>query len=116
MGDAIQITATFPAIEKSNLDAFKRGVATAIEGSRQEPGTVQYDWFSTEDESAFLVREKFECSEAFLSHVEDATDTLAQLVELGGGLKLEIFGSPTAELLEAVADAGPIVYSFVEGK
>jgi hypothetical protein len=37
-------------------------------------------------------------------------------VELGGGLEVEIFGEPSAALLDAVAVLQPRIYSYSQGK
>jgi hypothetical protein len=45
-------------------------------------------------------------------------ELIGKLAELGGGLEIEAFGSPSAELLAAAAAAGlqPNVYNFFQGK
>jgi quinol monooxygenase YgiN len=116
MSDAIQVTATFPAIDEGDLEPFKQAVREAVAAAREEQGTLQYDWFFTEDESACRVRERFESSEAFLDHGKNVGATLERLVELGGGLRLEFFGQPTEELIEAMAGVELTVYPFFEGK
>jgi hypothetical protein len=37
-------------------------------------------------------------------------------VELGGGLEIEIFGEPSAALLDAVAALQPRIFSYSRGK
>ena len=43
-------------------------------------------------------------------------EILGPMVELGGGLEAEVFGSPSAELAEALAPFNPTVYSRFQGK
>lgn len=90
MGEALQLSATFPAVDKSDLEAFRGLVATAV--AAEEPGTLDYDWFSDPDESAFYVRERYASSEALLAHAQASAETVGRLAELAGGLEVEIFG------------------------
>ena len=53
-----------------------------------------------EDETKCEVREVYADSEAMLAHIATVGDVLGPLVELGGGLEAEVFGSPSAELAE----------------
>ena len=116
MSEVLQLTAEFPAVDKSDLEAFKRLVATAVAGAAEEPGTLGYDWFSNQDESAFLVRERYASSEALLAHAQASAETVGRLAGLGGGLKVEIFGEPSPTVLEAMAAVAPTVYPPVAGK
>jgi quinol monooxygenase YgiN len=116
MSEVLQLTAEFPAVHKSDLEAFKRLVATAVAGAAEEPGTLGYDWFSNQDESAFFVRERYASSEALLAHAQASAETVGRLAGLGGGLKVEIFGEPSPAVLEAMAAVAPTVYPPVAGK
>lgn len=109
MSEALQLTAEFPAVDKADLEAFKALVATAVAGAAEEPGTLGYDWFSDQDESAFFVRERYASSDALLAHAQASAETVGRLAELAGGLKVEIFGDPTPEVIEAMAAIGPTV-------
>ncbi len=116
MGGELQLTAEFPAVDKSDLEAFRRLVATAVAGAAEEPGTLGYDWFSDQEESAFFARERYASSDALLAHAQASAETVGRLAELAGGLKVQIFGDPTPEVLEAMAAVAPTVYPFVAGK
>jgi hypothetical protein len=43
-------------------------------------------------------------------------DLLGQLIHLGGGVELDVFGSPSDELLKAGEALQPKVYSYFKGK
>ena len=51
-----------------------------------------------------------------LAHLGNVGDLLGRLVELGGGLEPEGFGSLSAELAEAIAPFNPTLYSHFQGK
>ena len=111
-----QITGTFPTISPGNLDEFKRLAGEAMQITRGEAGTLQYDWFWSDDQSSAVVRETYQGSDAVLAHMGNHGDLLGSLIELGGGLNLEVFGEPSEALLEAGAALEPTVYSFFQGK
>jgi quinol monooxygenase YgiN len=114
--EQLQVTATFPNIPSENLAKFKLLAAQAMEITRGESGNSQYDWFFNHDESSCVVRETYESSAAVLAHMGNVGTLLGTLVELGGGLELEVFGSPTAQLMEAAAALQPSVYPYFQGK
>jgi quinol monooxygenase YgiN len=114
--DQIQINARFPNITSGNLAEFKTVAAQANEITKGEAATLQYDWFFNDDETVCVVRETYENSDAVLAHMGDLGEVLGNLVGLGGGLQLEVFGNPSAQLLEAGAALGPAVFSYFQGK
>jgi len=114
--ERVQVTATFPKITPDNLDEFKRLAGEALKVASGEPGLLQYDWFFTADETACVVRETYESSDAVLAHLGAVGEILGPVVELGGGLELELFGSPSTQLLQALEAFSPACYSYFQGK
>jgi quinol monooxygenase YgiN len=114
--DQLQVTATFPKIASENLAQFKELAAHALEVTQGESGNSQYDWYFNHDESCCVVRETYEHSDAVLTHMGNVGEVLGKLVELGSGLEIEVFGSPSAQLMEAAAALQPSIYRFFQGK
>ena len=114
--DAIQASARFPNIEATHLDEFKQLAAEALDAARGESGTLQYDWFFSDDDAQCVVRETYRDSEAVLAHLGNVTPLLGRMIDLGGGIELEVFGSPSAALREAIADLQPAIYAHAQGK
>ena len=114
--ERIQVTATFPKITPDNLDEFKSIAVDALKIATGEPGVLQYDWFFNVDETACVVRETFESSDAALTHLGNVADILGPVVQLGGGLELEIFGSASAQLVQALEAFSPTYYTAFQGK
>ena len=52
----------------------------------------------------------------FLDDLAAAGPLLGQLVELGGGLELDLFGAPFVGLCDAVAAFQPRIYRYGQGK
>ncbi len=101
-------------IEGAPLEEFKEVAARCMESVRNnDSGTVQYDWFFNADQTECVVRETYRDSEAVLEHVANLGDTMAALLAVCN-LDLEVFGSPSAELLEATAAMAPRVYSVFQ--
>jgi quinol monooxygenase YgiN len=112
----LQVSATFPSISPGAADQFKQLAAEALATIRGEPGTLQHDWFFSNDGDRCVVRETYASSDAFLAHLAGAGPLLGQLVELGGGLELEVFGEPSAALRDAIAAFRPRIYRYSQGK
>jgi hypothetical protein len=114
--DKLQVSATFPNIRPENLDEFKKVAAEALEIARGESGTLQYDFFLSADQTVCVVREAYTSSDAVLAHMGGLGALLGRLIELGGGMQPEVFGSPSPALVEAAAALKPVVYSYLQGK
>lgn len=107
---ALQVTARF-AIHDGQLEAFMAVAADCMESVRtKDSGTLQYDWFFNGDHTECVVRETYRDSEAVLEHVGNLGDTFASLLAVAD-IDLEVYGSPSEELLEATAGLAPRVYS-----
>jgi quinol monooxygenase YgiN len=112
----LQVSATFPRISPDAADQFKQLAAEALVAIRGEAGTLQHDWFFSNDGARCVVREAYVSSDAFLAHLASAGSLLGRLVELGGGLELEMFGEPSGALLDAVAAFPLRIYNYSQGK
>jgi hypothetical protein len=114
--EQLQFTVTFPKVTPDNLDEFKRLAGEALKIAADEPGNLQYDWFFNADETACVVRETYESSDAVLTHLGRVGEILGPVVGLGGGLEIEIFGNPSAELVQALEAFSPTCHSYFQGK
>ena len=112
----IQVSAVFPSIAPNDLTQFKQVAAEVLELTIPEPGVLHYNWFFSDDETMCEVREVYADSDAMLAHIATVGDVLGPMVELGGGLEAEVFGSPSAALAEALAPFSPTLHSHFQGK
>ena len=112
----LQVSATFPSISPDAADEFRQLAAEAMATIRSEAGTLQHDWFLSDDGAQCVVRETYANSDAFLAHLAAAGPLLGRLIELGGGLELELYGAPSTALHDAVAAFQPRIYSYSQGK
>ena len=112
--DQLQVSAKFPSIASENLQQFKDLVSQALEITKGESGTLQYDFFFNADEAVCAVREKYDSSEAVLTHLGNLGELFGQMVGIGG-FEVEVFGTPSAQLMEAAGAMGPTIYTYFTG-
>ncbi|MCA1790251.1 MAG: antibiotic biosynthesis monooxygenase [Thioalkalivibrio sp.] len=106
----LQVTARL-AIHDGKLDEFKEVAAKCMQIVRsQDSGTLQYDWFLSADQTECVVREAYRDSAAVLEHVANLGELFGALLAVSD-FDVEIFGSPSAELVEATAALAPRVFS-----
>jgi quinol monooxygenase YgiN len=107
---SLKVTARL-TVHEGKVAEFKAIAARCMESVRErDTGTLQYDWFLSEDESECVVMEAYRDSAAVLEHVGNLGETLGALLGVAD-LALEVFGSPSEELVAATADLAPRVYS-----
>ena len=114
--EQLQVTATFPSIAKEDLDEFRRLAGELMELTKGEDGVLQYDWFFSADGSTCVVRETYANGDAVLAHVAMAGELLGAITPLGGGVEVEVYGNPPAELIAATEALRPAIYTFFQGK
>lgn len=109
----LQVTAKL-AVKPGQIEAFRRAAAACLESVRtKDTGTLQYDWFMSDDQTVCHVRETYESSDALLEHVGNLGDNLGQLLETAD-LKIDLYGSPSVELVEATAALPVRVYRHLQ--
>jgi quinol monooxygenase YgiN len=112
----IQTTATFPNIPAERLSEFKDLAAQMMAVTRTEADTLQYDWFFNDDETTCVVRETYASSEAVLAHVANLGELFERIIEAGGDMEVEGFGTPSEELLAMTAAMNATVYKPFQSK
>lgn len=107
---AIQVTARF-TVHDGKLTEFKQLAERCMALVREkDSGTLQYDWFASDDSSVFVVLETYRDSAAWSEHVENLGDTLGEVLAIAD-LTLEVFGTPSPELAASLAEMSATVYS-----
>ena len=101
-------------INHGMLEEFKQQAAKCISIAKEmDPGTLQYDWFISSDNTECEIRETYESSEALLAHVSNLREALRILFEkFASGHSVVIYGEPSAELLENAKARGIEVKIF----
>lgn len=102
-------------VHAGKLEEFQSIIATAIQKVRaNEPRTLQYNWYHSDDHSRYIVLERYQDSDALLEHLADVGEELGAFLEVSD-LKVDVFGTPSAELVEATAAIPIRVYTFHHG-
>lgn len=106
----IEVTARL-AIHDGKLEEFKNIAAECMDSVRaKDLGTLRYDWFFNADQTECVVHETYSDSAAALEHVVNLGASLGALLAVSDA-ELEVFGTPSAELVEATAALAPPVFS-----
>lgn len=110
----IQVTARLK-IHSGKEDEFKRIAAECIGAVKEnETGALQYDWFFNPGQTECVVRENYADSDAAMAHLGNVGEFLGQLFAISN-FDLEIYGTMSEELKNAVEGLNPKVYSFYKG-
>ncbi len=105
----LQITARF-SIHDGKLEDFEKLAAQCMETVRaKDSGTLQYDWFMDAEGRECVVRETYRDSDAVLEHVQNLGAIFGALLAVAD-MEVEVFGSPSPELIEATAALAPRVF------
>ena len=108
--NALQVTARL-TIREGKLEEFKRLAAQCMRSVRErDSGTLQYDWFFNDNHTECVVRETYRDSGSALEHIANLGPTMGALLSVCD-MDLEVFGSPSAELLKAAASLSPRIYA-----
>ena len=106
-------------IRDGMLEGFRQQAAVCISQAKEkDPGTLQYDWFISDDKKECEIRETYENSEALMAHVINLREPLRTLFEKYATDHLVvIYGEPSPELLEnaRARGVGLKIYSFLQG-
>ncbi len=109
MGE-LQLTVRL-AIHEGKLDEFKGLAGRCMAVVREkDSGTLQYDWFINDEGTECVIRERYRDSGAVLEHAANLGDLMGRLMTVSDPV-IEIYGSPTDALLEAIAALRPRVFA-----
>ena len=115
MTDYIRVVAEL-SISEGKIDEFKKKAAAFIERvEANEPDTLSFELFLSDDESKCYTTEKYEESEALMAHLGNIGDLLGPIFEIAPLTGLMIFGSPSDELRQALAPLSPTFFEHWNG-
>lgn len=76
----------------------------------KDSGTLQYDWFFSDDQSECVVYERYRDSEALLDHAANLGETM-EAIFATSSVSGEILGAPSPELMKALEGKDVRIYS-----
>ncbi len=102
-------------IKDGRLEEFKRVAAACLESVQtKDTGTLQYEWFLNEDETKCVILERYDSSAALLEHIANLGETFGALLDTCE-MRVDMLGTPSAELLQATESIPRRIYSFHQG-
>ena len=105
------------SVPPGNMDKFKQVVAGLVAASKQEPGTLEYEYAASADGSTVDIVERYVDSDAVVHHVVDnfgahfAKDFLA----LVKPTRFVVYGKPSAKAEEVLAGFKPVYMTPFDG-
>lgn len=111
----IQVSANI-SVHSGKQGEFKQLARRFLEivSEKEKGGTLQYDWFLSEDGTTCSVRETYADSEAVLAHLANVGRLFGQLATMST-FEFEVFGTPSDELKAATKDLTIKTYAYFQG-
>ena len=104
------------SIKEGKLDDFKAIVNTMVEVTDvNEPNTLVYEYHINEDGTECHLLETFKDSDAFMVHLGNVGHMFDMLFESAALTRAKIFGSPSAELQQALDPLGVEYFAYFNG-
>lgn len=98
------------SVHDNMRDKVKDVVDRCIKRVREnEPRTLLYDWYISEDGATCIVFDTYEDSDAALFHMQSLGPLVGELAGLGT-LELDVHGEPSDLLKETIAPMSPNYY------
>jgi quinol monooxygenase YgiN len=95
------------AVKPGELDTFKALMEEMVEGTRQEPGTLNYEWYISDDESTVHIFEKYADSDATIAHVTGFGEKwAARFLGCVDVTRFTVYGDPSGPARELLAGFG----------
>ena len=109
----IRTMTKFTGVAGDDAAVFRGLIAEGVERVGDEPGTIGYQWYESDDGAMFIAHELFADSAAVLAHAANVGDLVEQWVGLADAVEVEIFGVPSEDLRSALSAMAPAIHSPV---
>jgi quinol monooxygenase YgiN len=99
------------------IDAFKSLAKTMTEVSKNEPGTLGYEWFASADGTQFRLVETYANALAIEAHFMGPAVLVhaPNLMGCASVTRLEIYGDPGPKVTEVMAGFGAQIFQYSLG-
>lgn len=95
------------AVKPGQLDAFKQLMEEMVAGTSSEPGTLNYEWYVSDDDGTVHIFEKYESSEAMVTHVNGFLEKWAErFMGCVDPTRFFVYGNPSPAARELLAPFG----------
>jgi quinol monooxygenase YgiN len=103
------------AIADGKLDEFSEMAKAFTAATQEEPGTLRYQWFLSEDGSRCLIQEGFESSEALMTHLGNAGPHMPGLLALAPIARFHVSGDASDEVRGVIDGLGAEYFQELVG-
>ena len=103
-------------VEHNQVDSFKK-LAKEMSSlvRKNEPETIQCQWFFHEGDDKWYLTEMFTNSDAFLRHLEDIGPKLEEILQIAEISRFEVFGELCHSAKAAIAGFGVKYFTLWDG-
>lgn len=103
-------------VHHHQVDTFKK-LAKEMNSivRRNEPETIQCQWYFHDGDDKWFLSETFTSSDAFLKHMEDTGPTLEEIFEFTEVTRFEVFGELSHAAKSVIATFGVKYFTFWDG-
>jgi quinol monooxygenase YgiN len=99
------------------MENFRQLMPRLVAAVAEEPGTLVYEWSFHPDQKTYNVMEIYQNSDALVAHNKHvaAADFLKELGQVRKITNAIVFGSPDAQVKEALVRLDPVYTSHIDG-
>ena len=95
------------AVKDGAFDAFKELMEEMVSGTREEPETLAYEWYISDDRGTIHIYEKYASSEAMVTHVSGFVEKWAsRFLECVDVPRFVVYGDPSPAARELLDGFG----------
>ncbi len=103
-------------ISEGKVEEFKEKAQGYIQAVQEnEPGTLTYQWWLSDDGTTALIQEGFDSQEALLTHLGNVGPSLPELLAIAPLASLKVFGTANDQVRGALADLGAQHFPHLAG-
>jgi quinol monooxygenase YgiN len=103
------------AILPGRLADFRAVAKDLIANTQPEPGTLDYEWHLSPDNTTCHIFERYRDSAAMIQHVEGFGHFAARFLASCRPTRFSVYGDLSAEAKTVLADLGPVYFSGLGG-
>lgn len=104
------------AVKEGRLDKARALATEMVSATRQEPGTLVYEWFLSDDGKRCHINERFADSEAALAHLGNFGAKFAdRFLDCFEPTSLSVYGEPSTEARAALDGLGATYLGQLDG-
>ena len=104
-------------IKLGELDNFKALMKDMVEATQaDEPNTLNYEWFISEDNKSCHVYERYEDSAAVMTHLGNVREKFSErFMATVDPARMMVYGNPSDEVKEALSRRGAVFLTSIGG-